>query len=86
MQCRKCPPYKSVKRESTLKNLLLKHALLTPSVLTICKRRDIFNVTLHCLSELNNPGIRDDICQKHHKQRLCEIVITRVKVHFVDVF
>ena len=26
---------------------------------------------------------RDDIC---HKQRLCKIIITRVKVHFLDVF
>ena len=26
---------------------------------------------------------RDHIC---HKQRLCKIIITRVKVHFVDVF
>ena len=31
-------------------------------------------------------GGRVDICHKHHKQRLCKIVITRVKVHFVDVF
>ena len=31
-------------------------------------------------------GPRDDICHKHHKQRLCKIIITRVKVHFVDVF
>ena len=29
--------------------------------------------------------VRDDICQKHHKQRLCKI-ITRVKFYFVDVF
>ena len=29
---------------------------------------------------------RDDICHKHHKQRLCKIIITRVKVHFGDVF
>ena len=30
--------------------------------------------------------IRDDICHKHHKQRLCKIIITQVKVHFVDVW
>ena len=29
---------------------------------------------------------RDHISHKHHKQRLCKIIITRVKVHFVDVF
>ena len=29
---------------------------------------------------------RDDICHKHHKQRLCKIIITRVKVSLVDVF
>ena len=33
-----------------------------------------------------NVSFRDDICHKHHKQRLCKIIITRVKVHFVDVF
>ena len=31
-------------------------------------------------------GHRDHICHKHHKQRLCKIIITWVKVHFVDVF
>ena len=31
-------------------------------------------------------GIRDHICHKQYKQRLCKIIITRVKVHFVDVF
>ena len=25
-------------------------------------------------------------CDKHHKQCLCKIIITRVKVHFADVF
>ena len=29
---------------------------------------------------------RDHICHKHHKQRLCKIIISRVKVHFVAVF
>ena len=29
---------------------------------------------------------RDDICHKHHKQRLCKIITTRVKFYFVDVF
>ena len=29
--------------------------------------------------------IRRDICHKHHKQRLCKIIITRVKLHFVKV-
>ena len=29
---------------------------------------------------------RDHICHKQYKQRLCKIIITRVKVHFVDVF
>ena len=29
---------------------------------------------------------RDHICHKHHKQRLCKLIITRVKVPFVDVF
>ena len=31
-------------------------------------------------------GFRDDICHKHHKQRLCKIITTRVKFYFVDVF
>ena len=35
--------------------------------------------------ELVQPS-RDDICHKPHKQLLCKIIITRVKVHFVDVF
>ena len=30
--------------------------------------------------------LRDDICHKHHKQRLCKIITTRVKFYFVDVF
>ena len=29
--------------------------------------------------------IRRDICHKHHKQRLCRIIRTRVKFHFVNV-
>ena len=29
---------------------------------------------------------RDDISHKHHKQRLCKIITTRVKFYFVDVF
>ena len=29
---------------------------------------------------------RLDICHKHHKQRLCKIIITRVKFYFVNVF
>ena len=33
-----------------------------------------------------DPLVRDDICHKHHKQRLCKIIITRVKVHFMNVF
>ena len=28
---------------------------------------------------------RRDICHKHHKQRLCKIISTRVKFHFVNV-
>ena len=31
-------------------------------------------------------GGRRDICHKHHKQRLCKIISTRVKFHFVSVF
>ena len=31
-------------------------------------------------------GRRDHICHKQYKQRLCKIIITQVKVHFVDVF
>ena len=38
------------------------------------------------LSFLYQPQPRVDICHKHHKQRLCKIVITWVKVYFVDVF
>ena len=37
--------------------------------------------------EFLDPDIyRDHICHKQYKQRLCKIIITRVKVHFVDVF
>ena len=28
--------------------------------------------------------IRHDICHKHHKQRLCKIISTQVKFHFVN--
>ena len=28
---------------------------------------------------------RHDICHKHHKQRLCKIITTRVTFHFVNV-
>ena len=28
---------------------------------------------------------RDDICHKYYKQRLCKIITTRVKFHFVDM-
>ena len=31
-----------------------------------------------------NKGVRDDICHKHHKQRLCKIITTRVKFYFVE--
>ena len=31
-------------------------------------------------------GFRDDICHKHHKQRLCKIITTGVKFYLVDVF
>ena len=34
----------------------------------------------------NTGGLQHDICHKHHKQRLCKIIITRVKVHFLAVF
>ena len=34
---------------------------------------------------LKMPG-RDHICHKHHKQRLCKIIIIWVKVHSVNVF
>ena len=37
-------------------------------------------------SSHNCTGSRDDICHKHHKQRLCKIITTRVKFYFVDVF
>ena len=54
----------------------------------------------HCIPPLaNNPQswvnklppqiilpVRDDICHKHHKQRLCKIITFRVKFYFVDVF
>ena len=30
-------------------------------------------------------GDRHDICHKHHKQRLCRIINSRVKFQFVDV-
>ena len=30
--------------------------------------------------------VGDDICHKQRKQLLWKIIITRVKVHFVDVF
>ena len=36
--------------------------------------------------EYDNDDNRDHICHKQYKQRLCKIIITRVKVHFVDVF
>ena len=39
----------------------------------------------NCFWSLENRG-RDDICHKHHKQRLCKIITTRVKFYFVDVF
>ena len=29
---------------------------------------------------------RHDICHKHHKQRLCKIISTRVKFYFLNVF
>ena len=30
-------------------------------------------------------GSRHDICQKHHKQRLCKIISTRVKFHLLNI-
>ena len=49
------------------------------------------NVSLPCSDRIAGaeacaPQGRGHICNKHHKQRLCKIIITRVKVHFVDVF
>ena len=35
---------------------------------------------------LSKGTCRDYICHKHHKQRLCKIITTRVKLYFVDVF
>ena len=42
---------------------------------------------LHCnkLVRRGKVGCRHDICHKHHKQRLCKIISTRVKLHFVKV-
>ena len=37
-------------------------------------------------SNYDDLDFRDHICHKQYKQRLCKIIITRVKVHFVDVF
>ena len=35
--------------------------------------------------ESNEMERRREICHKHHKQRLCKIISTRVKFHFVSV-
>ena len=45
-------------------------------------------ISLHVRTILTIIGTicRDHICHKQYKQRLCKIIITRVKVHFVDVF
>ena len=40
---------------------------------------------LFCASRNLTAKHRRDICHKHHKQRLCKIIITRVKLHFVKV-
>ena len=49
----------------------------------------ILVLTKHCNDdrrEMGAPMGRDDICHKHHKQRLYKIITTRVKFYFVDVF
>ena len=35
-------------------------------------------------STYDNYPCRHDICHKHHKQRLCKIISTRVKFHFLN--
>ena len=52
------------------------------------RQKWLFNVSV-TISPLNYIQLwvyRYHICHKHHKQRLCKIIITHVKVHFVDVF
>ena len=47
---------------------------------------DVYDMSGHGTScTKRQSSFRDDICHKHHKQRLCKIIITRVKVHFVNV-
>ena len=38
------------------------------------------------VSKITSLWDRHDICHKHHKQRLCKIISTRVKFYFVNVF
>ena len=43
------------------------------------------NLFSHQGSSMPTLVLRDNICHKHHKHRLCKIIITQVKVHFMDV-
>ena len=41
------------------------------------------NLRVYCKFSLLT--CRRDICHKHHKQRLCKIISTGVKLHFVKI-
>ena len=70
-------------------NLIIKVWILTAEASCIregCEHLCKSNVQMSFGGFLRLPFDRDHICHKHHKQRLCKIFVTRVKVHFVDVF
>ena len=41
-----------------------------------------FSATTDILDERQFPLLKHDICHKHHKQCLCNIIIAQVKFHF----
>ena len=59
-------------------------------VATYSKKMLQLNHTFQLIVEIMGYPLQEggefDICHKHHKQRLCKIVTTWVKFHFVDMF
>ena len=49
-------------------------------------QRESIQVVMFSISRIVEDPTRHDICHKHHKQRLCKIITSRVKFYFMNVF
>ena len=79
------------KEDDTYFAFMLFDCCFRPGVICIPQLSFVSPGRLQAKDLLSNDSVeyirsRVHICHKRHKQRLCKIIITRVKVYFVDVF